>query len=89
MRKTLSALTIVLAVGAIGLAAEARRATGSIELIDPAGDVVPIQTSNGAKPGLDIEPGQAIRILARESSSGATPTGEMRGFFPEILLTLK
>ena len=38
---------------------------------------------------LKVKPGQTIRILARESSSGATPTGEMRGFFPEILLTLK
>lgn len=38
---------------------------------------------------LKVKSGQTIRILARESNSGATPVGEMRGFFPEILLMLK
>lgn len=38
---------------------------------------------------LKVKAGQTIRILARESNSGATPTGEMKGFFPEIVLTLK
>jgi len=231
MPSALSSLIVVLALSANDLAAQAKRATGSIELTDPAGDVDPIQTSDGKQPGLDItklsitsdgkqisfattlasapgvgsgflelyfdtdpsaktgvtllnpeiggfdlkgaldacaayndsssscisargtldkkaqvtrryamlslsrykgkseadgverivewmgfaptlrapevpivgtvvqasldytslkvKSGQTIRILARESSSGATPTGEQRGFFPEILLTLK
>lgn len=54
MRNRLTSLLIVLVLSAIGLAAQAKRATGSIELTDPAGDVVPVQTSDGAKPGLDI-----------------------------------
>ena len=38
---------------------------------------------------LKVKSGQTIRILARESDSGTTPVGELTGFFPEILLTLK
>ncbi len=38
---------------------------------------------------LKVKAGQTIRILARESNSGASPTGELKGFFPEIVLTLK
>ena len=38
---------------------------------------------------LKVKSGQTIRILARESSAGATSQGEWRGFFPEIQLTLK
>lgn len=51
MRNLLSSLIVGLALSAIGLAAQA---PGSIELTDPAGDVDPVQTSDGAKPGLDI-----------------------------------
>jgi hypothetical protein len=59
VRKLLSSLTIVVLVfGAIGLGAETRRATGMIELSDPAGDVDPVRTLRDGvetmKPGLDI-----------------------------------
>ena len=58
MRNVLSSLIIVLALSVISLAAQARRATGSIELTDPAGDVVPVEIFNDSvastQPGLDI-----------------------------------
>ena len=54
MRNLLSSLILVLGVSAIGLAAPAKGPTGSVELTDPAGDVHPVETSDGKKPGLDI-----------------------------------
>ena len=87
MRKTLSSLIIVLALGTIGLAAEARRATGSIELTDPAGDVVPVQTSDGAKPGLDIvklsitSDGKQISFATTLASAPGTGCGFLELYF--------
>jgi hypothetical protein len=38
---------------------------------------------------LKVTSGRTIRLVARESSAGASPTGALQGFFPEVLLTLK
>lgn len=69
---------------------------GSVALADPVGDVVPLQTSsNTSYPVADssgcsaVTPRQTIRIVARESSTGTSPTGELLGFFPAVLLPLK
>src|SRR5512134_3888615 len=50
--------------------AEVRKASGSIELTDPAGDINPINTSDGKVPGFDVvklsisSDGKQIRIGA-------------------------
>ena len=38
---------------------------------------------------IGVKSGQTIRLLVRESGTYPTRTGELQGFFPEILLTLK
>ena len=49
----------------------------------------PVVQATLAYEGLKVASGRTIRILARESSAGASSTGELQGFFPEVLLTLK
>ena len=54
-RATLLIAIAILVLGLGGMAqAEIKKAKGGIELTDPAGDIVPINTSSGAVPGYDI-----------------------------------
>ena len=88
MRHRIQRLMFVLALSAIGLDAQTRSATGSIELTDPAGDVAPIETSNGSQPGVDIiklsitSDGKQISVATTlASGSGRLSSGFLELYF--------